>query len=396
MHVPINTVLEVLQYVESEDKSYKKLFNEEILDSFMINNDKKFFIFEIENLKELEKLKGNPRGVIANNKLYILNDKGLEFIHTKILFQLKKLHILRNNISINTFWDNIFSIKDFLCVQYINKKMNIGESYNNDFLKEISDWELEEYLNKHLNVLKKLHIPYKFKKYHVENKDRSYKRLFSEKAVQIDISWVKPILLKVKSKLVGHDYGNLEIENILNKVFSNYFVKFYSGFDSETGIASYAEVGIIKGSIYDNGLIRIDYFSDFYKTFENNDLYNNFINVVSSIIYHERIHKYQLSKHMIKQVDMSSNFTYLSNKHEIQAHAQQAIFDLLSSGYSVSEIEKKLKSKSEMNDLISSDAFWFYYDHFGLYYNPKEKDKYNYVWPLFLKYMYSALQIKEV
>jgi len=217
--------------------------------------------------------------------------------------------------------------------------------------------------------------------------------LFNEAVIKVDVSWVKESLLKLKNKLINKDYGNLEIEEILNREFLPHFVKFENGFDSEYTNDFYGSVQIIKGSMYENGLIRIDYYSTFWEIFEDDTLYNEFIKVVSSIIYHERVHVYQLQKshNKLKYVDTSSNYTYLSNIHEIQAHAQQAVFDLINMGYSVEEIKKKVKSKSEIKDFISSDAFWKYYDHFGQY-ELQNDDKYSKVWPIFLKYFYSTLE----
>ncbi len=221
---------------------------------------------------------------------------------------------------------------------------------------------------------------------------KRYERKFSEGVFNINVSFVKKQLTKVKPKLIKKKLGNLEINNILNNSFLGYGIYFDIGFDHESTNNFYGEVRIIKGAIDENGVIYIYYYSDFYTIFEDDYLWNDFIKVVESIVYHELVHQKQLSrsKGRLKTVNTSSNLKYLSNKHEIMAHAQQFIFDAFRQGYTKPTIKNLLKSKEHIKDFISIDSFWKYYDYFGSYDFDKE-DKYSYVWPLFLKYSYMAL-----
>jgi hypothetical protein len=144
-------------------RPYKKIYNEELESGFIRStySDAKYNVFKIENLKELKDLPGNPRGVIAKNNLYICNDKGMNITHDNLLNYLKKQHIIFN---IRFWWNKIESMQDFLCVHWNRDRMYIAESYMfNFFIGVKKNKELKLSLDNHLQVLKRLHIPFDIK-----------------------------------------------------------------------------------------------------------------------------------------------------------------------------------------------------------------------------------------
>ena len=87
-----------------------------------------------------------------------------------------------------------------------------------------------------------------------------YSKLFKERFFNIHIQFVKKVLSKVKNKIIAKNYGNIEIEDILNNSFSLYGIRFENGFDSEHTNYQYGQVQIIKGSIDEVGVIYIYYY----------------------------------------------------------------------------------------------------------------------------------------
>jgi GNAT superfamily N-acetyltransferase len=206
--------------------------------------------------------------------------------------------------------------------------------------------------------------------------------------------WIIDILESIKGDLIGKDYGNLEIENILNKAFSKYRINFERGFN-ETTRDNWGEVGIIEGYIYENGNIYIVYDDNFYLTFEDDYLWDNFKKVCTSILSHELTHRDQFIKilknqNYVKPVSRITNSSYLSDDKEIQAFAREALEEYIQLGYNKNQILQLIKTPTGSNkDQASkeeSDSFWYYYDYFSdsQYGNPK-------VWKKFLKYMYQYL-----
>jgi len=206
--------------------------------------------------------------------------------------------------------------------------------------------------------------------------------------------WIIDILESIKGDLIGKDYGNLEIENLLNKAFNKYRINFERGFN-ETTRDNWGEVGIIEGYIYENGNIYIVYGDNFYLTFEDDYLWDNFKKVCTSIISHELTHRDQFIKilknqNYVKPVSRITNSSYLSDDKEIQAFAREALEEYIQLGYNKNQILQLIKTPTGNNkDQASkeeSDSFWYYYDYFSdpQYGNPK-------VWKKFLKYMYQYL-----
>lgn len=220
--------------------------------------------------------------------------------------------------------------------------------------------------------------------------------LLTERRYQ-SVSWVSSYIDSVKDEIIGNDLSNIEIADILNKKFQSKRIKFEdSPSFGEPLRDSWAEVGITKGFIYSDGTIGIGYDSNFWETFEDDYLWDNFKNIVSSIIAHELTHRDQFIK-MLKNanyVDSSNsdiNSEYLSHPKEIQAFAREAVEDYMQLGYSVKDILQLLRTAEGGNirqaSKEESDAFWYYYDYFqGNEYGNRK------VWNKFLKYMYEYLQ----
>jgi hypothetical protein len=206
--------------------------------------------------------------------------------------------------------------------------------------------------------------------------------------------WVYDILESIKDDLIGKNYGNLEIENILNKAFKKYRINFERGFNEATR-DNWGEVGIIEGYIYEDGDIYIVYNDDFYLTFEDDYLWDTFKKVCASIISHELTHRDQFIKilknqNYVKPVSRITNSSYLSDDKEIQAFSREALEEYIQLGYNKNQILQLIKTptgsnKSQANK-EESDSFWYYYDYFSdpQYGDPK-------VWKKFLKYMYQYL-----
>ncbi|HRW22069.1 MAG TPA: hypothetical protein P5509_08855, partial [Bacteroidales bacterium] len=149
-----------------------------------------------------------------------------------------------------------------------------------------------------------------------------YERSFPES----DVSFVKKILNKHKDDLIGKGLGNLEIEQKLNKIFMKYNMEFSVGFGTPAFDDS-ARVGLVEAAIDEDGRIHIHYKEYFYEIFEDDELWNEFITVLSRIVAHERTHLHQLKQirngrditdyyEILSKVkaDLSNRYKYLSNK----------------------------------------------------------------------------------
>ena len=165
------------KYISIKDKKLK----EEISPGFIKQYDEKYFVFRIENFKELQNLKGNPRGVIAKNNLYICNDKGFDILHIDILKFLRRQNIVKRVLP--EWYESLFCLDEFLCVKYDKKekviKLAEGYKYGTGLFRTVKMEEIKKYFNnpekttsvdyrdtiiylkKHLNTLKKLRIPFK-------------------------------------------------------------------------------------------------------------------------------------------------------------------------------------------------------------------------------------------
>lgn len=218
-------------------------------------------------------------------------------------------------------------------------------------------------------------------------------RALNEKAIKVDVDFVARELSKVKQKVIGKNHGNLEIENILNRALTDYGIFFQAGDDSESTTDDLGSVGLISASIDDYTRVYLNYFSDFYTYFDEDYVWNDFIEAVAGLVYHELVHRYQLKKIPFenrKSID-PSGISYLTNSHEVMAHAQQFVFMALRTGYTKNDIKQKLRSADSSEDFIYISAFWKYWDWFGRDAKANDDKIALKTWDLFLKYSYAAI-----
>ena len=211
---------------------------------------------------------------------------------------------------------------------------------------------------------------------------------------KIDVNFVVKTLNSCKKKLIGDDLGNLEIEKILNRAFLGKGIYFNRNPSFGEHVRDdFAQVGLVRGYIDENGAATIEYDDNFWKTFEDDYSWNDFIHACKLIISHELTHRYQIGQAkrksgFVKPVDMKSNSTYLSDKREIMAFAQEAVKDFLGKGYKKSQIIQLLRtprgSDYDQSSKEESNPFWYYYEYF--YNDDKE------VWNRFTKYMFQFLE----
>lgn len=210
--------------------------------------------------------------------------------------------------------------------------------------------------------------------------ERNYSNIISiSNSVQSKIISLKSLVLNCKD--------SEEILGLLNNKLSDLEIQFefsdQPGFDIDS---SYSEVGIHFASTSENGEITIYVFEDLVDTvFESNFL--QFSKVIKSIVTHELTHVDQLEKSRgnFKSADISSDFSYLLNVHEIQAHANQAVEQALDLGFTLDEIKGLLRNpKSSKISPSEIGAFWKYYDFF--YSDDKT------TWNKFSKYCFQYIQ----
>lgn len=213
----------------------------------------------------------------------------------------------------------------------------------------------------------------------------------------MSVEWVNELLDSVKDAIIAKDLSNIEIADILNEKFQSKQIQFENSPSFGEQVRDrWAEVGLTKGYIYSDGSIAIGYDSDFWKTFEDDYLWDNFKKAVSSIIAHELTHRDQFIKMIsnagyVDSIDNVNNSDYLSHPKEIQAFAREAVEDYMQLGYEVKEILQLIRTAGGGNvsqaHKEESDAFWYYYEYF------QDKEYGNQkVWNKFLKYMYEYLR----
>ena len=112
---------------------------------------------------------------------------------------------------------------------------------------------------------------------------------------------------------------------------------------------SYRKLGLVRGATLANQIIIIFYNPDeFYKTFEDEELYELFIKTLHQLIQHEMIHVKQLEKINTKLDSSSEQFNklmdklntdphnmqeYLGKSHELMAFAHDAVVEFINAGY---------------------------------------------------------------
>jgi len=193
----------------------------------------------------------------------------------------------------------------------------------------------------------------------------------------------------MKSSIMDNQLSTIEILDILNDALKSLKIKFDINIDEIGENYDYNAVGITHAYIESDGEITICVSDDLYDKFYDETSWEDFIRVVKNILIHEFTHYNQLNKsdNNFKSVDISSNIKYLSNIHEIEAHANQAIEQFLQINYSKNDIKRLLKNPTIDNTPSpqESGAFWKYWDTFyGEYGDPV-------IWKKFLKYCYQYL-----
>jgi hypothetical protein len=106
--------------------------------------------------------------------------------------------------------------------------------------------------------------------------------------------------------------------------------------------------------IYNNFAIYIEYESEFWTIFEDDEKWNTFVDVTEKIIAHElthreqmirivnRVNDYKLQQIMAKGSETAGN--YLSNPQELMSFANESVQEYLQLGYTKERILKLLKS----------------------------------------------------
>jgi len=223
-----------------------------------------------------------------------------------------------------------------------------------------------------------------------------------EGVINVDntLRFIKSDLLKLKSKLIGHNYGNLEIESILNKALAKYSIEFDNGMSSQGSSDDDASsVYLLNASTYDNGLIKIEYEDEFYQIFDDSEKWDLFIKVVTRMLSHELVHIGQFGKirkknKSYKYFDILSKMRvapedtvkYLSNKMELMAFAREAVEQFRDIGYDDNQILNRIKHPFQEGiypDRAESNVFWTYTEWFEPNDNALKK---------FLSYMYMYLK----
>jgi hypothetical protein len=218
------------------------------------------------------------------------------------------------------------------------------------------------------------------------------------KNIRMYANEIRDMLMKHKSKLANKSLSNDKVLQILNNELQSHNFPFeiviseFPIYDKEPAMYIRPNEEIIDAFMTSSKLMKIRVSTEFNNAIKYQ--FNDVINAIHSIIVHELTHGNQFDKSKIKfrTANLNTQSSYLSNRQEIQAHANGAMQEYLNIGYSIEQIKKMLRSPSEENqspDVREVDQFWGYYDYF---YDPNEK---NNIWKLFLKYCYQYLDDYE-
>lgn len=145
-----------------------------------------------------------------------------------------------------------------------------------------------------------------------------------------------------------------------------------------------SEPYVAIGAIDRDGHMRIDLDR---RDIENMDI-DHWIHALKMIIVHELLHREQVAKSHIDMNTQSSssnnNKTYLSNKHEIQTSAKDAVDQILRFDGINTSSDVKLYLQNEFEDAKEAiPNIRIYWNMFGSSDDPKDKA----VWKRFLKYV---------
>jgi hypothetical protein len=200
-----------------------------------------------------------------------------------------------------------------------------------------------------------------------------------QEAISVDSSFVPTILNSIKSKLVGQDLGNLEVEQILNRAFAQKRIKFERGF-GQSGDSDLSQLYIHQGVIDNANNIQIEYEDEFYTVFDDAAEWQQFVNAVQRIVEHELTHRHQIQRisqkyHGYKreqvlrhlEADPTKLSKYLGGRYEIPAFAREAVIELKHVGHTDEDIKDFLRHPFDRDGKVSagdSNTLWLYIDFF--------------------------------
>lgn len=225
----------------------------------------------------------------------------------------------------------------------------------------------------------------------------------SEGIIDPNVNFIVKILNDNKSQLFNKQLSSIEIGDSLTQLMKHEGIMFLpdSDLSNQSDLESYKQIGLMRGTTLANQIIIIFYNPDeFYKTFEDDDLYKLFIKVLYQLIQHEMIHVKQLER-ISNNVNTSSEAfnklmqklntdphdvqSYLSKPHELMAYAHDAVSEFINAGYPIDKILNRVKmpyNTSIAPHQQESDIFYLYTDWF---------DSRSITLKRFLNYMYKYL-----
>lgn len=186
-------------------------------------------------------------------------------------------------------------------------------------------------------------------------------------------------LNNIADKIINSDLSTIDIIDLFNDELKSLNVQF----DIGTGHNyAYPEEGIYQAFVESNGDVTIEVADDWYDIITDRYHYVQVLKTIKAIIVHELTHVDQIykSNNKLKLAKLNTNDEYLSNIHEIQSHANEAMQQYIELGYNKIQIIKLLKNPDVDNtpSPTESTAFYKYFDY---YYTEDDK-----IWKRFIKY----------
>jgi hypothetical protein len=207
-------------------------------------------------------------------------------------------------------------------------------------------------------------------------------RLF-EFTEHVNVAPIIELLNSCRQQVCGQNLDNLEIEDVFNTAFhaQEINIRFYrfEGWGGSSLNDNWAKCFIIQGAINLSGRITIEYERDWYTFFADcdNEDWELFIRVISSIIKHELTHNNQIKqfyfgdnwqkgmKSMESDTDDTEN--YLGNPHEIAANAAEIVHSLTMISYSLDDILRNIRTTEGIKALAADcDSLFDYIKTFGI------------------------------
>jgi len=230
--------------------------------------------------------------------------------------------------------------------------------------------------------------------------------LLNESIIHTDTKFIDELNL-VKNKVLEKNLGTYEICEIFNDKLRKYGLVFRQEGFSVSDNSEYAKSWIRGAGTNERGIVTIFVEDEFYKVFDYEGEWNNFIKVLKRIVSHELVHKGQISRIKAKNKEQSGEILrklgdderltitsgearkYLSRKMELMSFAKEAIEEFRDIGYTDKQILNRIRKPLDKNIYPSkeeSHIFYRYTDYFDINEKPF-KD--------FLKYCYHYLNKKE-